>query len=259
MAVLSLLRTSTGTLLRSMTKSSHRFMLPCISSSVDSQSRSFDIYKFASKEAIQKERERITDEMNRGYFADISELKKHGGKMAMANKTVVPSMVAKKFPSLEVERSDGSTLKIPIVYASGSECPKASLLCLSFRASSQPMIESWCAPFLGAFNASKDIRLHEVSFVDSWLLSLSPVKRMLLRVMRKSSTGEGNQALKREIVYFFGDHYYFRKELQILNLLTGYIFLLDRFGKIRWQGFGLATKEEVSSLLSCTYQLLEEK
>ncbi|CAN6439345.1 unnamed protein product [Victoria cruziana] len=197
--------------------------------------------------------------MNRGYFADISELKKHGGKIAIANKTVVPSMVAKKFPPLEVERSDGSRLKIPILYDSGSEYVKASLLCLSFRASSQAMIESWCAPFLSAFGSSKDIHLHEVSFVDSWLLSLNPIKKMLLRVMKKSSTGEGSLSLKRETVYFFGDHYYFRKELHILNLLTGYIFLLDRFGKIRWQGFGLATKEEASSLLSCTYQLLEEK
>lgn len=58
-------------------------------------------------------------------------------QIAIANKTVVPSMVAKKFPPLEVERSDGSRLKIPILYDSGSEYVKASLLCLSFRASSQ--------------------------------------------------------------------------------------------------------------------------
>jgi hypothetical protein len=38
-----------------------------------------------------------------------------------------------------------------------------------------------------------------------------------------------------------------------------YIFLLDKFGRIRWQGFGLAMQEELSSLLSCTTLLLEEK
>ncbi|XP_052882678.1 uncharacterized protein LOC108481927 [Gossypium arboreum] len=57
--------------------------------------------------------------------------------------------------------------------------------------------------------------------------------------MRKSSDGE-KDALQRRIVYSYGDHYYFRKELKILNLITGYIFLLDKFGIIRWQGFGLA-------------------
>lgn len=43
--------------------------------------RFFDIYQFANKEAIEKERARLGDELNRGYFADISELRKHGGKV----------------------------------------------------------------------------------------------------------------------------------------------------------------------------------
>ncbi|KAK8327898.1 hypothetical protein V6Z12_A11G214100 [Gossypium hirsutum] len=40
--------------------------------------------------------------------------------------------------------------------------------------------------------------------------------------MRKSSDG-ANNALQRHIVFSFGDHYYFRKELKILNLLTGFL------------------------------------
>ena len=128
----------------------------------------------------------------------------------------------------------------------------------------------------------------QVSLVDSWFLSLSPVKRILLRMMKQSNPSENSGALQRRFVYSFGDHYYFRKELQILNLLTGYenlclllvpafeypfrqyislkncifnryVFLLDKFGRIRWQGFGAATEEELSSLLSCTSNLLEEK
>ncbi|KAA3483632.1 Phosphopantetheine adenylyltransferase [Gossypium australe] len=61
--------------------------------------------------------------------------------------------------------------------------------------------------------------------------------------MRKSSDG-AKDALQRHIVYSFGDRYYFRKELKILSLLTGYIFPLDKFGRIRWQGLGLAKQEE---------------
>ncbi|XP_048234538.1 uncharacterized protein LOC8275274 isoform X2 [Ricinus communis] len=203
-------------------------------------------------------------EMNRGYFADIAELKQHGGKIAMANKIIIPAMAAVKFPNLEVNYSDGKTLKLPIgssgnaVDANTSSNPKVSLLCLSFRASSQAMIDSWTAPFLNIFHDADNIHLYEVSYIDSWLLCRSPIKRLLLRVMRKSNSDESN-ALQKQIVYSFGDHYYFRKELKILNLLTGYIFLLDKFGRIRWQGSGLATQEELSSLLSCTSYLLEEK
>ncbi|KAL6967127.1 hypothetical protein U1Q18_032931 [Sarracenia purpurea var. burkii] len=121
------------------------------------------------------------------------------------------------------------------------------------------MVDSWSVPFVDAFGNSEKVQLYEVSFIDSWLLSRNPIKRFLLRILRKPKPDGRKDALQRQIVYSFGDHYYFRKELKILNLLTGYIFLLDDFGRIRWQGFGLATQEELSSLLSCTSLLLEEK
>ncbi|XP_077221590.1 ATPase complex subunit isoform X2 [Tasmannia lanceolata] len=202
--------------------------------------------------------------MSRGYFADMSELKKHGGKISMANKTLIPAMVAVKFPALEANFSDGRSLKLPIsseqndINAGKKAIPCASLLCLSFRASSEAMIQSWSVPFLDAFSASKNLQFYEVSLIDSWFLSLGPIKRLLLRTMRKSNADARDHALQRQVVYSFGDHYYFRKELKILNLLTGYIFLLDKYGRIRWQGCGMTTEEELSSLLSCTSQLLEE-
>lgn len=218
-----------------------------------------DLHQMRSKEAIEKEKARLSDELSRGYFADISEIRKNGGKIAMANKTLIPLGAAIKFPDLEVNLSDGSIRTLPI--ASGKSTresiekpgPLAELLCLSFRASSQIMVESWSVPFVDAFHASAEVQAYEVSFIDSWLLSRGPIRKMFLKMMKKSANPS------REIVYSFGDHYDLRKKLQILNLLTGYIFLLDRFGRIRWQGFGLATEEELSSLLSCTSLLLEEK
>ncbi|KAL6537972.1 hypothetical protein OROHE_012259 [Orobanche hederae] len=246
--------------------------------------RFFDIYQMGNKAAIEKERARLKDEMSRGYFADMSEMKQNGGKkgvicnvlikhkgiiysfsrtqeVALANKIIIPAMAAVKFPTLDVNYSDGSVLKLPItsdgndVNVFTSDIPKASLMCLSFRASSQPMVDSWSVPFLNSFGHSTDVRLYEVSFIDSWLLTRGPIKKLLLKIMRKSNP-DGKQ---QHVVYSFGDHYYFRKELKILNLLTGYIFLLDKLGRIRWQGFGLATEDEVSSLLSCTSLLLDEK
>ncbi|KAH0996982.1 hypothetical protein GBA52_020846 [Prunus armeniaca] len=194
-----------------------------------SSNRFFDIYQLGNKEAIKKERARLADELNRGYFADMSELKKHGGKISVANKILIPATAAVKFPDLEVNYSDGKISKLPIgssgngnvAAANKAEIPKASLVCLSFRASSQGMIHSWSAPFLDAFSGSRDVQLYEVSLIDSWFLCRSPIKKLLLRIMRKSKHDESNEP-KRQIVYSFGDHYYFRKELKILNLLTGY-------------------------------------
>ncbi|PPR91827.1 hypothetical protein GOBAR_AA28857 [Gossypium barbadense] len=185
--------------------------------------------KLASKEKMEKERARLPDELNRGYFDDMSELKQH--VIALANKILIPGIAARKFPAMDVIYSDGRKSKLPIVFdASGVDSsklavPEGSLVCLPFRANSQAMVDSWSKPFYDAFN--------------SWLVCLNPIKRQFLQFMRKSSDG-AKDALQRHSVYSFGDHYYFRKELKILNLLTGYIFLLDKFGRIRWQGFGLA-------------------
>ena len=135
--------------------------------------------------------------------------------------------------------------------------------------------------------------LVQVSLTDQWLLSRKLIRKLLLKYMRKPAPAEKQDALQRQIVYSFGDHYYFRKELKIVNLLAGYIsffhtlfystfvispdqffvasylhlnsdicryaFLLDKSGRIRWSGTGAATEEEVSSLLRCTSMLLEEK
>ncbi|KAL8496478.1 hypothetical protein ACS0TY_020259 [Phlomoides rotata] len=203
--------------------------------------------------------------MSRGYFADIKEMNEHGGKLAVANKIIIPAIAALKFPTLEVNFPDGSICKLPITSqgndakTSTENIPKVSILCLSFRASSQNMIESWSLPFLKTFGRSSDIKLYEVSFIDSWLLTRSPIKKLLLKVMKKSPLGEKPDVLQRQTVYSFGDHYYLRKELRILNLLTGYIFLVDKLGRIRWQGSGLATENELSSLLFCTSMLMDEK
>ncbi|XP_030520909.1 uncharacterized protein LOC115734315 isoform X1 [Rhodamnia argentea] len=227
--------------------------------------RFLDIYQMGNKAAMEKERARLADEMNRGYFADMSELQKHGGKIAMANKIITPAVAAIKFPVIEVDRSDGQSFKLPIsssgkkVDQNMSSVPKATLLCLSFRRSSQAMIDSWGVPFQNAFRDKEEVHLYEVSLIDTWLLCRKPIKQLLLRVMRKPKSEDNQGPLRRQIVYSFGDHYYFRKELKILNLLTGYVFLLDRFGRIRWQGFGSATPEELPSLLSCASLLLEEK
>ncbi|CAA6658923.1 unnamed protein product [Spirodela intermedia] len=195
-----------------------------------------------NKAAIEKERERLSDELNRGYFADIQEFSKHGGKIAAANKTIIPPMVAMKFPDLETNFSDGRNLTLPIRSIDGgnhvSEManPNATLLCLSFRASSQVMTESWSEAFMNAFAASGKVHIYEVSLIDSWFLSLSPMKRLMLRVMKKSTS-----------VDFL--------PVPILQVHLS----IGQARQNSWQGFGLATEEELSSLFACTSHLLGEK
>ncbi|KAK2663121.1 hypothetical protein Ddye_001695 [Dipteronia dyeriana] len=121
---------------------SHEHNLFCLPSQLFAQkssTRFLDIYQLVDKEAIKKTRARLADEMSRGYLADMSDLKKHGGKVAMANKIVIPEMAAVKFPNLDVSFPGGRTLKLPVcasgnvVDADKSPAPKASVMCLAFH------------------------------------------------------------------------------------------------------------------------------
>lgn len=49
-----------------------------------------------------------------------------------------------------------------------------------------------------------------------------------------------------------------RKALGIVNRLTLYVLLVDQEGRVRWQGTGNGTPDEVESLVRCARQLLAE-
>ncbi|KAL1155078.1 hypothetical protein V6Z11_A08G000300 [Gossypium hirsutum] len=86
----------------------------------------------------------------------MSELKQHG---------------ARKFPAVDVIYSDGRKSKLPIVFdASGIDAsklavPEASLVCLSFRANSQAMVDSWSKPFYDAFMMERRMLFRGVLFI----------------------------------------------------------------------------------------------
>lgn len=64
-------------------------------------------------------------------------------QIAAASKTLIPAVSAMKFPVLAVTFSNGKSMKLPITSNSNEvnkeslAVPKVTLVCLSFRASSQ--------------------------------------------------------------------------------------------------------------------------
>lgn len=227
-------------------------------------SRSLNIFSIFSKEAVEKERQRLGDELNRGYFDDYRDLKKHSGKLATARQSLLPAATAVKFPVLPVRTANGEQLTLPVEQNIHDEmaetCASApvTLVCIAFRGHGQGLVSSWVLPFINSFKGASNVRIYEVFYVDQWFLSLAPVRYLLLRSMRPKEKVVQDDEMKK-VVYAFGDSYDFRKELHITNVLTGYVFLLDEQGRVRWQAYGQSTEEEVSSMVSCTNMLLNEQ
>ena len=48
-----------------------------------------------------------------------------------------------------------------------------------------------------------------------------------------------------------------RDTLQLGNSIIGYVFLLDREGRVRWRAHAAPTTQEIEALLSCSQQLLD--
>lgn len=214
--------------------------------------RRLNIFSVFNKEARAKETERLRDELNRGYFDDFKNLKESGGKLAVASTSLTPIAASPKFPTLEVHvPKGGPSLTLPL------ENSNATLVCMAFRASAQPMVVSWSSPFAQSFHGSPSMNVFEVSVIESSVLSFWPIKRLLLRIVRSSEMEV--KGLERKVVYTFGDTYEFRKALGVPNLLSGYAFLVDGKGRVRWRASGMATKEELESMNSCTTRLLQEE
>lgn len=66
------------------------------------------------------------------------------------------------------------------------------------------------------------------------------------------------QSVPVEVVYAFGDTWSFRRSLRIRNKLTGYVFLVDKKGRVRWRGTGFSTGSEVQSLCNALKKLQDE-
>eukprot|EP00850_Spirogloea_muscicola_P003845 SM000016S01833 [mRNA] locus=s16:90912:93638:+ [translate_table: standard] len=243
--------------------------------------RHFNVFSVFSKEAKMKEREKLQDELNRGYFDDFKELRKTGGKLHATPTAPVPATTARLFPSLSVFRGDGVPVAIP---TSGSSGPAVTLVCLSFRANSQEMVSSWLVPFAARTKTPGNAECYEVSVIESPVLSLPFVRPLLLRSMRRpqrcstavsqvqqlpEAAARGQEAsssplvadatVRPELVYFFGDTWQLRKDLDIKNRLTGHAFLVDAEHRLRWRATGMATADEVQLLHQCAEEISKER
>lgn len=84
-----------------------------------------------------------------------------------------------------------------------------------------------------------------------------PFKSMLLNSTKsynQSHTALSKMSARR--VHFFGDEKVAADQLGMSNRLTGYVFLVDEGGCVRWQASGKLLEEEAHSFLKAVRSLL---
>ncbi|BDA42262.1 hypothetical protein COCOBI_03-1490 [Coccomyxa sp. Obi] len=210
------------------------------------------LFEIFDKEKAQERKREIQEEMKRGYFDDFKDLKETQGRMFQASEQLSPAGTSPHLPAMAVMEPGGAEVMFPPPQGS----LRVALLCIAFRAGAEDKLQSWSEPYRDGLQGCTGARWFDLSLVESPVMSIWPFKQMILR---SGVTGPAAPSevclLQREPIFHFGDATEIRRALGMTNRLTGYAYLIDGKGRVRWRGSGQATAAEAENLVSCAREL----
>mmetsp|Transcript_356 Transcript_356/g.819 ORF Transcript_356/g.819 Transcript_356/m.819 type:complete len:150 (+) Transcript_356:121-570(+) len=118
-----------------------------------------------------------------------------------------------------------------------------------FRDGAKEMVKSWTEGYLGAHGQCSDLKVLEVSCVESLVFRWAPLQKVLVQGLVKNA--------KQDVEYLasFGNASGMMRRLDVSNRMTAYCFLVDCRGNVRWRGSGKATDKELDIIHACVERL----
>jgi len=211
------------------------------------QTRGIKLVDIFDRKKAKERLAKIKEEADRGYWDDFKELRDSKGKLFSSPDRLIAAQAAPLVPDSQILLPDGTPTNLQTEVASHA----ATLLCVAFRSGAEEMLASWSEPY-GKQQDPSTSQLIELSIVESVVMTWWPFKDMILR--GKSSEAEGGSMSPRYL-FHFGDSKAYVQGLNLSNKLTGYVFLVDNAGRVRWRGSGSASAEERTAFLKCSQQL----
>uniref|UniRef100_A0A061QV53 Mitochondrial ATPase complex subunit ATP10 n=1 Tax=Tetraselmis sp. GSL018 TaxID=582737 RepID=A0A061QV53_9CHLO len=203
-----------------------------------------------SEERIRARKESLRDDLKRGYVNDLKDLRANNGKVFYAADKLAEPQASTVFPGLRLVSPSEAPVEVPA--RDGSV--RAALVCIAFRNGAEEMLSTWREPFRERLAGQTFARVYDLSLVDSAVMGLWPFRGMIIRDATKNAGGPPPSV---ELAFHFGDSLEARKALGITNLLTGYVYLVDSRGLVRWRGSGRAEPWELEVMLKGAQRLLQ--
>jgi len=111
---------------------------------------------------------KIKEEIKRGYFYELGQVNRTKCKLFEADKELLPSNQARKFPAFDAESLLGVTHQFATLLTQAQS--QVSLVALSFRDSGFRVLPDWIRPFQEEFARLPAMKVLQVSFEDkTWL------------------------------------------------------------------------------------------
>ena len=212
------------------------------------------VIRVTSKGAVQK---RYT-ELVHGYFWNLKDLERCGSKPVLSNERLIHESDAKVFPYLLGSKNlAGDVIDLPsyCLRKNRSQDPasQCTLIGVSFRDFGYRQLPSWIDTFDAAFAGKDRVEVLKLNISEGWF------NKWILRGLIAGSTKRNTPAVEhnRTLIHFGKGLALenFRDDLRMHNVLTGYVFLLDGLGRVRFAGSGTASDEEAALLIRLAKEL----
>ncbi|XP_068753563.1 uncharacterized protein [Montipora capricornis] len=198
------------------------------------------------KEAKREERREIVKEITKGYFADLREFRKNGGKRFFALGRPSELKDSLPFPGLKARNLVKKEIDLQRVF-----CGHVTLLLLWFRGFGEAMCDKYRLPFVENFHSEQLAQCYEINVVDG--LIFKPFSRWFEKNLRKQRPVE-----RHDHFLCFDGNARPIKEKFLENTIVGHAFLVDCNGLVRWKAHANPTDEELKFMLDCSKLLLKD-
>ncbi|KAJ7393552.1 hypothetical protein OS493_006537 [Desmophyllum pertusum] len=193
-----------------------------------------------------EDRKEIIKDISKGYFADLHEFRRSGGKRYFA--LGKPSELKDSSPFPEVKAKTLSKKEVDLQQAFAGH---VTLVLLWFRAFGEVMCDKYRLPFTEHFHAEPLAQHYEINVVDG--IFFKAISRLLENNLRKQ------KAIERHDNYLcFRGNSKPLKEQFLENKIVGHAFLVDCNGLVRWKAHANPTEEEIKYMLDCSNVLLKD-
>lgn len=192
-----------------------------------------------------------------GYFWAIKELERTDKKPLLSNDDIIPSYEAQTFPKLSgLTNLLDETVDLPDFFTrnnrskdANAQCTLVALSCKEFGAQ---LLPSWVDPFSKQLCHGRDSAKFEVVRIT---LNEGRIAKLLSPFIVSGTKSRIPQPEHGTTLLHYGDADEVKDVLRMHNVYTGYVYLLDGIGRVRWAGSGEGSVDEVANLIRIAKEL----
>ncbi|KAI0918667.1 hypothetical protein AcV5_002594 [Taiwanofungus camphoratus] len=193
-----------------------------------------------------EKRKHLVKEATRGYFADLSATRRHGGKTWIAPRVMIREDKALYFPDIA-----GTTLNSEANVHTTTLCTgKVSVIAMLSTKISELQTANFISAAHSEYSSHPSYRYIQINLQENLLKSL------LVSLFTSSIRKNIPQVLWDTYLVSSQNMEYIRDDLGMSNRHVGYIYLVDEQCRVRWAGCADPMPQEVEALKVCTGVLL---